>query len=114
MAVLPTEAALTKFMEEWLTGLIGPLSAEGADRPDRRRYWAKVLSNQKKEWRKRIGVMLEQPEAEWQPLYFHMFEDIVRCAACLSAITPTSASPVCGRPILQRLIYGLNKLDLIR
>ena len=91
MAVPPTEAGLIVFMEEWLTGLIGPLSAEGADRPDRRRYWAKVLSNQKKEWRKRIRVMLEQPEVEWQPLYFHMFEDIVRCAARLSAVTPTSA-----------------------
>jgi hypothetical protein len=56
MAVPPTEAALIKFMEEWLTGLIGPLSAEGADRPDRRRYWAKAKSNQVKEWRKRIRV----------------------------------------------------------
>jgi hypothetical protein len=82
-----TEAGLITFMEEWLTELIGPLSAEGADRPDRRKYWATVLSNQKKGWRKRIRAMLEHPDAEWRPLYFHVFEDIVRCAARLSALT---------------------------
>ena len=91
MAVPQTEAGLIAFMEKWLTDLIGPLSAEGTDRPDRRRYWAKVLSNQKKEWRKRVRTMMEQPEAEWQPLYIHMFQDIVRCAECLSAFTPASA-----------------------
>jgi hypothetical protein len=61
MAVPQTEAGLIAFMEKWLTDLIGPLSAEGTDRPDRRRYWAKVLSNQKKEWRKRVRTMMEQP-----------------------------------------------------
>jgi hypothetical protein len=41
----------------------------------------KSSAGKKKEWRKRICTMLEQPEAEWQLLYFHMFEDIVWCAA---------------------------------